>query len=1147
MNPNADAYSGTGGSIYAGRHRPANLNLTPGVAALALAGLAPSVSRSANVTLTPGAAVLTLAGSAPTVQQLSGNQTLTPGVGAITLSGFAPTVAQGAAGALNTTVTVNSATTGTGLPFTFGHVFKDGDVGAGQIATASGTTDWQFRALTYWPSGYVRHAIIAGRATWAVSGDKVLTLTTATDPGGTSLTESDLATAMPTASIAAGAFTWDIAASVGTADRVRTVCTGPVMSNFIYRKAVSGSSHLVLWASVRVYKGGNVEIFPWVENGFLLVASPTNDVRSYSVTVGSTTTSLGSIDVKHHERPPLYSGSGPSFSYWKTDPQITPKFNVDYWVSTKALPNFGAASPSSATLDALPQSYSPNTLAGVHTLMNDAGGGGAILGAFGSPAQSHFVTSAGDTRAYKAAIVFGLSGGSWSTHYRDETTNEPIRFSDHPSVTLNASTTLTTATGTDIVPSGGENGTAAVSHQPSFAYLPWLLTANWWFLEEQLFWASWNYLFSRVNGRRGETAYETSPFRNSTGAAGIIDSRNGAYTPRGAAWGLRTLAQALSSLPTSHACYASYKTAWEANTDFYKAAFVDGTFASGWVSPLGVLGEYSSDGTSLYVNAGEIAPGSTAWWGAGYQHGYMQQAWGHVLDLNLIQTTASATAATAVAGHALTFAAGLAGDGGTGNWNWRRFTVYAFPWGTGSTIPVTWYTTFSQALTEYQSGSGGLGSISATTGQTLKRHMSNTDFSAGNTELTYGSIQLGALAYAVDKGVAGASAGWSRITQSSSYSAFIAALADEPSYALAPRAPAWNAGQAVGEWREITGSAPSILGRTNYASSNSGNWIEPWCGMQIDTRTSEVISFASGGHLDHFGNAVYSISLRNDAPAWGTRLADSPLSSIPLQGTAGANDTAYYTDGRPASCHTYFSQQFIEARNRAMRFGANAVSTSGNSKPAVDGFNVATNTFDAAGTYPDLPAMPSAGLAVCKDTTTEDVYLFVANSSVRKWTQATNTWSTHNVGFPPIDPGEAASAHDTSRNRILLLRDSTICHTYALSGAGVGTFTSFTLSGAEAANLTAVFKGVGMVYEPSVDAYFVRTGRATGGKVYRIDAGTGAVTSFTTTGGSSIPRTAILAGDTNENVYGKWLRVPLLNGAIYFPNWTSNGWFLRTH
>ena len=168
------------------------------------------------------------------------------------------------------------------------------------------------------------------------------------------------------------------------------------------------------------------------------------------------------------------------------------------------------------------------------------------------PAQPFYCIT-GDVRAYLAAIAFGLSGGSWSTHYRDSATNEFIRYDQHASTGLD-----TVASG-----SGTTNGTFAVTHQPSFGYLPWLITGRWWFLDETLSAATYNYLAQAAQRRRGETSFSTAPYYAASGSAGIIDPRAGTYTVRGAAWSLNSLFLAHAILPTTHTCYDSVKAAVE--------------------------------------------------------------------------------------------------------------------------------------------------------------------------------------------------------------------------------------------------------------------------------------------------------------------------------------------------------------------------------------------------------------------------------------------------------------------------------------------------------------------------------------------------------------------------------------------------------
>jgi hypothetical protein len=357
--------------------------------------------------------------------------------------------------------------------------------------------------------------------------------------------------------------------------------------------------------------------------------------------------------------------------------------------------------------------------------------------------------------------------------------------------------------------------------------------------------------------------------------------------------------------------------------------------------------------------------------------------------------------------------------------------------------------------------------------------------------------------------------------------------------------PAWRVGQDVNEWVEILGSAledspPSV----NPNSRPLASTLEAWCGLSIDTRSGRIWSLANGGHDDSHENGVRYLPLGVDSPTWVEVLASSDAA-----GVDSPNDAAYYPDGRPCSSHTYYTQQFIEARNRAIRFGVGSSATVGNPYPNVDGFDctvgIGVNGWDAAGTYPSLPSPDGTDWAICKNPTTEDVYYFNANYTVQKWTQTSNTWTQIN-GAPPGTSVGAASAYDTTRNRILLVRGDADYPSYCVTyDTGTNLFTSRTLTGAAAAPIMAAHVGAGMVYVPSLDSYFVRL-RAAGGAIYVIDASTFAVTSLSTTGGGSIPITAAISGDP-ENVFGKFLYYPALGGVAYIPTYASNCWFLRLY
>lgn len=103
---------------------------------------------------------------------------------------------------------------------------------------------------------------------------------------------------------------------------------------------------------------------------------------------------------------------------------------------------------------------------------------------------------------------------------------------------------------------------------------------------------------------------------------------------------------------------------------------------------------------------------------------------------------------------------------------------------------------------------------------------------------------------------------------------------------------------------------------------------------------------------------------------------------------------------------------------------------------------------------------------------------------------------------------------------------------------GGSTTCAVTLTGAGAASI-ATDTEEAMVYVPSLDAYLFRQ-QGSGGTVYQINASTWEVTSFSTTGGGSIPAAA-------RGIWHRFRYVPNLGGCVYVPQHAQNIWFLRVH
>lgn len=1036
---------------------------------------------------------------------------------------------EGNAGPFVASPSVERATLGltagaTGVkPWAVGHTFVQGHLPSGQALDGVQTT-----VKTTWPDGSAKVAVLAG-VTSFVSTTASISIGAGTQPSGTALSTASLKATGITAAVDAGAFGSASWAGTDWDTPHETWVSGPVMSSWIFRKQVGADAHLVAWIEVRLWSTGAVEVLPWVENGFITSAGA-NKSATYTFTLGGSQRFSAVVDVKHHTRVPLLSGA---LSYWLgTDPAVVASHDAAYMMASKMVPNYGFGAPSAGALNALQQSYTPNTLAGISSAMGAAGSSASIIPAPGAL----YVSSDGDARAWRAAQVFGYSGGSWSTHYRDPSGNAIARFGSYPSASLQGGSP-TIAAG-----SGGENGTPVTTHQPSYGYMPFLMTGRKWFLDEQLSWAMWNYLNSRVNSRRGETDYETAPFLFASGAAGVIDARNGAYANRGAHWSVRTLAQALAICPPGLSHQADLVAAFEANTDFYVQVYVDGTHAPGWVSPQGFLGDYSADGSTAYTPTNA----STAWYGAAWMSAFGVQAWGFASDIGLPISAGAQADHLAVRNHAYKQVVSRTSDGSGGGWNWRRFGVYAYPIGSDAAglPPDAWFTS-AQSYSEYRSGYG-LADIPATAGLSLKSHSSDTDMVLGDTTSSdYGQFALGALAYAVDHGAPGAVDGWLRISGASNFSALSGYAVDDPSHGFYPRAslsatPAWASGQAVNEWRELSNTALSaqpVMAAPNGGTAPQGKQ-DAWCGWHAKPATSEVFSVGQGGHDDYHGDEVNRINFAADAPAWSQLVA-------PLAPPAGNGD--YNNAGRPSSRHGYHTAVYSAQLDRALLMPGAARSTDGFATSTIAAFNVATGTYDSAATWSGSGMPVAAGTGPCSyaiDPATGNVYAWINNAAVLRWNSGLpGSWTT--LISNPSNPAAnyTAAAFDTTRNQVLFLGGGlggNMRRRYDVAGNSEATIT---LTGTD----ISTSDGLGLVYCETTDRYYACVPGNGAAQVYVITPNSGtswACALLSTTG------TAPSADTSSNSAYApftKFQYLPALGMLVFSPRWGMNVFALRIH
>jgi len=185
-----------------------------------------------------------------------------------------------------------------------------------------------------------------------------------------------------------------------------------------------------------------------------------------------------------------------------------------------------------------------------------------------------------DARAKKVELGHGNLSGSWSMHFRDKNTDHPVSIEDYPycSTIWNVSNSYNPNTKMNERPTECQEGTDCqtpyshdTSHHPSFAYVPYLVSGDYYYLEELQFWA--NYCVISLNPHYRD-------FQK-----GLL---KGNGQTRGQAWSLRTLAEVAYALPDDHPMKAYFMRQMDNNLDWYNEKYTTNENANqlGWIFPL---------------------------------------------------------------------------------------------------------------------------------------------------------------------------------------------------------------------------------------------------------------------------------------------------------------------------------------------------------------------------------------------------------------------------------------------------------------------------------------------------------------------------------------------------------------------------------
>jgi len=482
----------------------------------------------------------------------------------------------------------------TNVPFTFGQVVAAGQMGANEGLAARLSNGTVMRLQTdvkaTHADGSVRHMVVSGVLPTLAAGQiEKIELVKSSAQEKSALTVQDLVASGLTSEVVVKQDGLQYTASLKDAvvsPKAVNWLSGPVANEWIITaplKTANGVVHPRVGVSfaVRWYptldKQARVDVI--FENTMTFKASH-NMVYDVNVDVGGRSIfSRPAMSHLHHTR---WHQSG----WWNgaSAPDIHVRPNTAYLIASKAVSNYNQASkPGEATLAYMGKQITPDNTGPmkIGPLAAAMGGTGGRPDIGPLPMWSVSYLLSLDMRARNAMMSVADGSGTWSIHMRDEKTGYPLRVdndaykntSTHMNLANKGPLPVPRCVNNDKVLCGSKY-THDTAHQPSMAYLPYLLTGDYYYLEELQFWAASNPL-------------ETDP-SNSGYGQGLVRWQQ----IRGQAWSLRTLGHAAYITPDAHPLKGYFVKQLDNNLNFYHATYVAGNPNQ--------LGVYDGSGTGSF-------------------------------------------------------------------------------------------------------------------------------------------------------------------------------------------------------------------------------------------------------------------------------------------------------------------------------------------------------------------------------------------------------------------------------------------------------------------------------------------------------------------------------------------------------------------
>jgi len=506
----------------------------------------------------------------------------------------------------------------TNVPFTVGHVFKQGDLQAGKALVGmlddGATIPLQFDLKVAYSDGSAKHGIVSGIIPQLNPGkDFDLRLAQAErkeDGNGRKL----MVLAKVELTVDGVTYTADNGESKERRWMFGRIVTELHASQPLRDSKGNAHPHLHARFATRCYDGERTRMDVSIENDWAYELNPQNFTYDVRITVAEKLVyEKKALTHYHHAR-------WRKLFWYGEEPQINVNHAYRYLIDSRALPNYDPSIvvPEKTLADwtkRWDKAEKEPMKVGLSVKGMATTGGRPDIGML--PAWNALWLLTGDKRMRDMALGTADLAGSWSMHYRDKNTDQPVSLIDYPYMTILGRSTDTKNPATkkyEAFPAlvKGQNKSPYShdsAHQPGFAYLPYLMTGDFYYLEELQMWAMYNIFQSNP----GSKSYRQ-------GIKGLVMTDQ----VRGQAWSLRTLAQAAYITPDGDRLKEHFMRILGTNLEWYNATYTYNPEANN-------LGVFTHKSAIVYKDTTDEIASNTAL--APWQDDFVTAAVGYVVDL----------------------------------------------------------------------------------------------------------------------------------------------------------------------------------------------------------------------------------------------------------------------------------------------------------------------------------------------------------------------------------------------------------------------------------------------------------------------------------------------------------------------------------